>query len=66
MNLRSGLPGVMAGGWGDVKTEKRWGEAYPVEPRKDAYLMFSDPIFGTGTSYPEWDGSTPICQKIPL
>ncbi len=57
------LPGVMANGWGDVKTEKRWGEAYPVEPRRDAYLMFSDPIFGTGTTYTEWDGSTPYVRK---
>lgn len=57
------LPGAMAGGWGDVKTEKRWGEAYPEEPRKYAYLMFADSIFGTGTSYLEWDGSTPYVRK---
>jgi hypothetical protein len=57
------LPGAMANGWGDVKTEKRWGEAFPEEPRKYAYLMYSDVIFGTGTTYADWDGSTPYVRK---
>ena len=57
------LPGDMAGGWGDVKTEQRWGEAYPDEPRREAYLMFADPIFGTGTTYKQWDGTTPYVRK---
>ncbi len=57
------LPGDMAGGWGDVKTEQRWGEAYPDEPRREAYLMFADPIFGTGTTYKDWDGTTPYVRK---
>jgi len=57
------LPGDMAGGWGDVKTEKRWGEAYPEEPRKNAYLLLEDDIFGTGTTYLDWDESTPYVRK---
>lgn len=57
------LPGEMAGGWGDVRTEKRWGEAYPEEPRKHAYLLLEDSIFGTGTTYLEWYGSCPYVRK---
>lgn len=57
------LPGEMADGWGDIKTEKRWGEAYPEEPRKHAYLLLTDSIFGTGTSYPEWYGNCPYVRK---
>jgi hypothetical protein len=57
------LPGDMAGGWGDVKTEKRWGEAYPEEPRKHSYLLLSDVIFGGGTNYLQWDGSAPYVRK---
>lgn len=57
------LPGEMAGGWGDVKTEKRWGEAYPEEPRKHAYLLLSDVIFGGGTNYTEWYGNCPYVRK---
>ena len=58
------LPGDMAGGWGDIKTEKRWGEAYPEEPRKHAYLLLEDNIFGTGTTYLNWDESTPYVKKF--
>lgn len=59
------LPGVMAGGWGDIKTEKRWALAYPNEPRRDAYLLFSDVIFGSGLTYLDagWDGNTPFVKK---
>lgn len=57
------LPGEMAGGWGDVKTEKRWGEAFPDEPRKDAYLLLEDDKFGTGTNYLEWWGNCPYVRK---
>jgi starch-binding outer membrane protein, SusD/RagB family len=57
------LPGQMAGGWGDIKTEKRWGEAFPEEPRKHAYLLLEDSIFFTGTTYLDWDGNTPYVRK---
>jgi len=57
------LPGDMAGGWGDIKTEQRWALAYPNEPRRDSYLIFSDVIFGTGTTYLTWDGTTPYVRK---
>jgi hypothetical protein len=57
------LPGEMAGGWGDIKTEKRWGEAYPEEPRKHAYLLLDDPWFGSGTTYLDWYGSCPYVKK---
>lgn len=57
------LPGEMAGGWGDVRTEKRWGEAYPEEPRKHAYLLLEDSIFGSGTTYLDWYGSCPYVRK---
>jgi hypothetical protein len=63
------LPGEMAGGWGDVKTEKRWGEAYPEEPRKHAYLLLEDNIFygsennGIMTTYLDWWGNCPYVKK---
>jgi hypothetical protein len=57
------LPGEMAGGWGDIKTEKRWGEAYPEEPRKHAYLLLSDVIFGGATTYLDWWGNCPYVRK---
>jgi starch-binding outer membrane protein, SusD/RagB family len=56
------LPGDM-GGWGDIKTEKRWGEAFPEEPRKHAYLLLEDSIFGTGTNYLQWYMNAPYVRK---
>jgi starch-binding outer membrane protein, SusD/RagB family len=57
------LPGDMANGWGDVTAEKIWGEAYPEEPRKHAYLLLNDVIFGTGTTYMDWGKSAPFVRK---
>lgn len=57
------LPGVMADGWGDCSAEKIWGEAFPEEPRKHAYLLVEDPWFGTGTTYLDWDKSAPYVRK---
>jgi hypothetical protein len=57
------LPGEMAGGWGDCTAEKIWGENFPEEPRKDAYLLLYDPWFGTGTTYLEWWKSAPYVRK---
>lgn len=57
------LPGDMAGGWGDVTAEKIWGEAFPEEPRKHAYLLLDDPWFETGTTYLEWWKSAPYIKK---
>ncbi len=57
------LPGEMAGGWGDVKPEKIWADAYPNEPRKSAYLLLDDPWFGTGTTYVEWGTNAPFLRK---
>jgi hypothetical protein len=39
------LPGTMADGWGDIGADIAWGEAYPEQPRKHAYLLLED-----------WDG----------
>jgi hypothetical protein len=49
------LPGEMADGWGDFKADKIWGEAFPAQPRKDAYLVLED---WDGTPYTEWTNST--------
>jgi starch-binding outer membrane protein, SusD/RagB family len=57
------LPGEMAGGWGDVTCEQIWGEAFPEEPRKHAYLLLDDPWFGTGTTYHDWWKSAPYLKK---
>jgi starch-binding outer membrane protein, SusD/RagB family len=58
------LPGDMANGWGDITAEKRWGEAYPEEPRKHAYLLLNDVIFGGGTTYMDWGKSAPFVRKF--
>jgi hypothetical protein len=57
------LPGEMAGGWGDVTAEKIWGEAFPEEPRKHAYLLLDDPWFETETTYLDWWKSAPYIRK---
>ncbi len=57
------LPGEMAGGWGDVKPEKLWADAFPDEPRKAAYLLLDDPWFGTGTTYVDWGTNAPFLRK---
>lgn len=57
------LPGEMAGGWGDVTAEKKWGEAFPEEPRKHAYLLLEDSLFNTGTTYLDWGKSAPFIRK---
>jgi len=57
------LPGEMADGWGDVTAEKIWGEAFPEEPRKHAYLLLDDPWFETGTTYLDWWKSAPYIRK---
>ena len=49
------LPGEMADGWGDFKADRIWGEAFPAQPRKDAYLVLED---WDGTPYTEWTNST--------
>jgi hypothetical protein len=54
------LPGSMADGWGDFKADKIWGESYPAEPRKDAYLLLED---RDGNPYTTFDGSTPYVKK---
>ncbi|MEO5601082.1 MAG: RagB/SusD family nutrient uptake outer membrane protein [Cyclobacteriaceae bacterium] len=55
------LPGTMADGWGDFKSDKIWGENFPAEPRKDAYLLLED---WDGTPYTEWYGTTPYVKKF--
>ena len=55
------LPGSMAFGWGDFALEKDWAEAYPEQPRKDAYMILYD---WDSTSYLDWDGThTPHLRK---
>ena len=49
------LPGTMADGWGDFKAERVWGENYPAQPRKDAYLILED---WDGTHWTEWNSTT--------
>ena len=49
------LPGTMANGWGDFKANRTWGEAYPEQPRKSAYLLLED---WEGTSWEEWNATT--------
>lgn len=49
------LPGEMADGWGDFKADRIWGEAFPAQPRKDAYLVLED---WNGVPYTEWKNST--------
>lgn len=49
------LPGEMADGWGDFKADRIWGEAFPAEPRKDAYLVLES---WDGVPYTEWKNST--------
>lgn len=49
------LPGEMADGWGDFKADRIWGETFPAQPRKDAYLVLED---WDGTPYTEWTSST--------
>lgn len=49
------LPGEMADGWGDFKADRIWGEAFPAQPRKDAYLVLED---WEGEPYTEWTNAT--------
>ena len=49
------LPGEMADGWGDFKADRVWGENFPAQPRKDAYLVLED---WEGDPYTEWTNST--------
>ncbi|MEX1241651.1 MAG: RagB/SusD family nutrient uptake outer membrane protein [Cyclobacteriaceae bacterium] len=55
------LPGSMADGWGDFKSDKVWGESYPAQPRKDAYLLLED---WDGEPYTTFDGTTPYVKKF--
>jgi hypothetical protein len=55
------LPSTMADGWGDFKSDKVWGEGFPAEPRKDAYLLLED---WNGDSYTTWYGITPYVKKF--
>lgn len=54
------LPSTMADGWGDFKSDKVWGESFPAQPRKDAYLLLED---WNGDSYTTWDATTPYVKK---
>ncbi len=55
------LPGSMAFGWGDFALEKDWAEAYPEQPRKEAYMILYD---WDSISYLDWDGThTPHLRK---
>jgi starch-binding outer membrane protein, SusD/RagB family len=49
------LPGGMADGWGDFKADRVWGEAFPPQPRKDAYLVLED---WDGVAWTDWTHST--------
>jgi starch-binding outer membrane protein, SusD/RagB family len=55
------LPGEMADGWGDVVPERAWAEAFPDEPRKNAYLLLED---WNGNSWTTWDQGTPSVKKF--
>ena len=47
------LPGTMADGWTDIKCDKVFGDTYPNQPRKSAYLMLED---NTGDPYTDASG----------
>jgi hypothetical protein len=49
------LPGGMADGWGDFKADRVWGEAFPAQPRKDAYLVLED---WEGVAWTDWTHAT--------
>lgn len=49
------LPGGMADGWGDFKADRIWGEAFPPQPRKDAYLVLED---WDGVAWTDWTHAT--------
>ncbi len=55
------LPSTMSDGWGDFKSDKVWGESYPAQARKDAYLLLVD---DSGDSYLTWYGQTPYVKKF--
>lgn len=55
------LPESMAGGWGDIKVDKAWGEAYPDQPRKQAYLILED---WDGKPYTTFWWQTPAIRKF--
>ena len=46
-----------------LKLKKIWGEAFPEEPRKNAYLLLDDPWFGSGTTYLDWWKNAPYLRK---
>lgn len=56
------LPGEIGAGWGDVTAEKIWGEAFPDEPRKHAYLLLED-VWNHESTYLDWYKSAPYIRK---
>jgi starch-binding outer membrane protein, SusD/RagB family len=47
------LPTTMADGWTDIKCDKVFGDTYPDQPRKSAYLLLED---NNGVSYKDPSG----------
>jgi hypothetical protein len=56
-------PASMADGWGDFKCDKIWGESYPEQPRKHAYLLLEDWDGNPYTAF-GWPVATPGIKKF--
>jgi hypothetical protein len=57
------LPGSMAFGWLDFGLKRAWTEAYPDQPRKEAYMILED---WDGDSWEDfsWRGSPPLRKYV--
>ncbi|MFC2126669.1 RagB/SusD family nutrient uptake outer membrane protein [Bacteroidota bacterium] len=57
------LPGTMAFGWGDFGLNNVWTDAYPEQPRKEAYMILED---WDGTSYLDynWNGAPSLRKYV--
>lgn len=53
-------PGLL-GGWGDFRVQREWEQKYPLEPRKNAYILTEI----DGKNYTEWpDEQNPFIKKF--
>lgn len=55
------LPSSMASGWGDVEVDLAFGQSFPEQPRKHAYLMLED---WDGKPYTTFYWQTPGVKKF--
>ena len=57
------LPGSMAFGWNDFGPERTWAERYPMQPRKEAYMILEDWDGNPGEEV-SWRGSPPVRKFV--